>query len=68
VQEIIRKQSGHFQAVWREVAKIGHQVMLMVFTAFCHVGSSPKTISGTTMKVGVVGVLVFVPYSLCMPQ
>lgn len=40
----------------------------MVFTAFCNVGSGPQIFSGTTMKVGVAGVVVFVPYTLCMPQ
>ena len=54
-----------FGVRWQRLAC---QVMLMVFTASCHVGSSPKTIAGTTIKVGVAGVVVFVPYSLCMPQ
>jgi hypothetical protein len=45
-----------------------HQVMLMVFSAFCNIGSSSQTISRTTMKVGVLDTVVFDKYSLCMPQ
>lgn len=67
MQEMICKQTGHFKAVWHEVAQISTSGDANgIHCILQNVGSSPQTISGTTMKVGVAGVVIFVHiHSVC---